>query len=139
MLGLCMPAGPATKPEYCALYGETRSDFRSKEGRLELLRKANAQLKSWRELLHRFLKSNDDQARVATICSFNAGRCGRSQARSWVFVADLAAVVVCRWSSCSRLRNTVLRRATLWATTAQCLQTCSLRCGGPCCRLGAKA
>ena len=65
MLGLCLPAGPATRPEYRPLYAKAYQDPRSKEGRLELLRKINAQLRAWKDLLHRFLKSNDDQASQA--------------------------------------------------------------------------
>lgn len=61
MLGLCLTASSCVKPEYHPLYAETQPDTGSKEGRLELLRKVNMQLKAWKDLLHRFLKSNDDQ------------------------------------------------------------------------------
>ena len=61
MLGLCLTPSSSTKPEYHKLYSEAQPDAASKEGRLELLRKINLQLKTWKDLLHRFLKSNDDQ------------------------------------------------------------------------------
>lgn len=64
MLGLCLTASSCVKPEYHPLYAETQPDTGSKEGRLELLRKVNMQLKAWKDLLHRFLKSNDDQVEL---------------------------------------------------------------------------
>ena len=64
MLGLCLPANSSTKPEYAALYPDAQQDAGSKDGRLELLRRINAQFKAWKDLLHRFLKSNDDQVRI---------------------------------------------------------------------------
>lgn len=69
MLGLCLTPSPSTKPEYRPLYSETQPDATSKDGRLELLRKINVQLKTWKDLLHRFLKSNDDQVGMTFICS----------------------------------------------------------------------
>lgn len=61
MLGLCLPPTPAVKAEYRALYPDLQVGPSTKEGRLELLRRINMQLKAWKELLHRFLKSADDQ------------------------------------------------------------------------------
>lgn len=64
MLGLCLPHPPATRPEYRALYPEHGLDMTSREGRLELLKRMVTQLKRWRTLLHKFLRSEDDQVEV---------------------------------------------------------------------------
>lgn len=63
MLSLCLPPGSTVKAEYYTLFPEGQLDTKSKEGRLELLRRINAQLKSWKALMQRFLKSSDDQVR----------------------------------------------------------------------------
>lgn len=64
MLSLCLPPSAAVKAEYRSLFPEGHLDAKSKDGRLELLRRINAQLKSWRALMQRFLKCNDDQVRL---------------------------------------------------------------------------
>ena len=61
MLTLCLPAGPAVKPEFRELFQEEPIESTTKEGRLDMLRRVNAQLKAWKALLHRFLKCADDQ------------------------------------------------------------------------------
>lgn len=61
MLSLCLPPSAAFKPEYGTLFPQAQVELQSNEGRLELLRRLNAQLKAWKDLLRRFLKSNDDQ------------------------------------------------------------------------------
>ena len=61
MLGLCLPPNVLVKSEYRSLYPAMELGGLNKDIHLELLRRMNAQLKRWRPLLHRFLKSNDDQ------------------------------------------------------------------------------
>lgn len=63
MLDLCLPPPPAAKAEYRSLYCEAAADPAAPAGRLELLRRVNAQLRAWKELLQRFLRSADDQVR----------------------------------------------------------------------------
>ncbi|PSC74700.1 Translation initiation factor eIF-2B subunit epsilon [Micractinium conductrix] len=64
MLSLCLPAGPATRPEYRSLFPEGKVDPSSKEGCMELLRRINAQLRAWKALMQRFLRNSDDQVEL---------------------------------------------------------------------------
>ena len=61
MLSLCLPPSPSVRPEYRGLFADSQLDAASKAGRLELLKSINGQLREWKELLRRFLKSSDDQ------------------------------------------------------------------------------
>ncbi|KAL4854088.1 putative translation initiation factor eIF-2B subunit epsilon [Chlorella vulgaris] len=64
MLSLCLPPSSSVKPEYMRLFPDAQVDICGREGRLELLRRLNGQLKAWKGLLQRFLKSNDDQVEL---------------------------------------------------------------------------
>lgn len=70
MLGLCLPPASAVKAEYRSLYPDLQVGPTTKEGRLELLRRINAQLRAWKELLHRFLRSADDQVGAVPLPGF---------------------------------------------------------------------
>ena len=71
MLGLCLPPSELVKSEYRSLYPVMELGVLSKEIHLELLRRMNAQLKRWRPLLLRFLKSTDDQVPASTCCNLH--------------------------------------------------------------------
>lgn len=64
MLGLCLPAPPTVQKMYRSLYISSDVDAASKEGRIELLRRAIERLTTWQDLLHKFLKSDDDQVEL---------------------------------------------------------------------------
>jgi hypothetical protein len=79
MLSLCLPPSPSVRPEYRGLFADAALDAASKAGRLELLKSINGQLREWKELLRRFLKSSDDQvggwvARVARVARWHPAR-----------------------------------------------------------------
>ena len=63
-LGLCLPAPLAVSREYRALYSASDLDAESKEGKLELLKRAATQLHRWRDLLTKFLKNEEDQVEL---------------------------------------------------------------------------
>lgn len=63
-LGLCLPAPLTASREYRSLYNAGELDAQSKEGKLELLRRAAAQLKRWTDLLQKFLKNEEDQVEL---------------------------------------------------------------------------
>ena len=89
MLALCLPAGASARPEHHALFPSDHVDLQGKGGRLELLRRLHVQLRAWKDLLRRFLKSNDDQARAGRHASTH------SAARS----PPTSAASVCRSNS----------------------------------------
>lgn len=64
LLSLCLPAHPNIKFENLELFPDAKVNPHSKPGQLELLRRVNAQLKAWKHLLQRFLKSSDDQVEL---------------------------------------------------------------------------
>lgn len=64
--GLCLPAAPSVRGEYCNLYPESAPDVSSKEGKAELMQRLRAQLQEWGALLQRFARNDDDQVRTDT-------------------------------------------------------------------------
>jgi translation initiation factor eIF-2B subunit epsilon len=62
-LGLCLPAPPFVIDEYKSLYS-SEEPTSTKEGKLELLKKALGTMQRWASLLQKFLKNEDDQVEV---------------------------------------------------------------------------
>lgn len=124
MLNLCLAPGPTIKSEYHGLFPDAPLDSRSNQGRLELLRRINAQLKAWKALMHRFLKSSDDQVRQAVSTGWlryaaHMTLCKAAQAQSFNVPSRLGgnqliscSLCYCRLSCCSPLRSTAQKKAT---------------------------
>lgn len=64
MLGLCLPAPTSCRSEYRELYTHSAPEAGSREGLVELLQRASAQVRRWKALLQKFLRSEDDQVEV---------------------------------------------------------------------------
>lgn len=62
MLGLCLPAPPATRSEYRELYTAAAPEPGNRAYLLDLLKRSGLQLRRWKDLLHKFLRNEDDQA-----------------------------------------------------------------------------
>jgi translation initiation factor eIF-2B subunit epsilon len=129
MLGLCLTASTSIKPEYRQLYSDTAPDTASKEGRLELLRKVNLQLKTWKDLLHRFLKSNDDQVELLlTLEEYCADEGDFSGEQGALFAALFPQVrppsrAKCKvdWQRCSAVECCAYLHPTSHVTSTRCI------------------
>lgn len=67
MLGLCLPAPLSIRSEYRSLYAPASAmpePGNNKDVLLGLLKAAQAQIVRWRALLHKFLRSEDDQVEL---------------------------------------------------------------------------
>ena len=108
ILGLCLPPHAGARAEYAKLYARTPVDVGTRDGRNQLLQRADAQLRRWSNLLQRFLRDEDDQvwgaharggARIP--CAMGRGATDRSPraacpAVPWRHLARAR----CRWSCC---------------------------------------
>lgn len=63
-LGLCLPPPHIIIDEYKGLYNAKDINSKTKEGRLELLRRATIQLRQWQDLLQKFVRGEEDQVEL---------------------------------------------------------------------------
>ncbi|GFR46848.1 hypothetical protein Agub_g8488 [Astrephomene gubernaculifera] len=64
LLALGLPPPPRTPQDYLPLFKAVAPDTRTSEGKLALLRGFKQALQDWRDLLQRFLRSEDDQVEL---------------------------------------------------------------------------
>lgn len=63
-LGLSLPPPPNVAREYRSQYATTDIDCTSREGQIELLKRATGQLHRWQGLLCKFLRNEEDQVEL---------------------------------------------------------------------------
>lgn len=63
-LGLCLPPPHIIIDEYKSLYNSKDINSSTKEGRIELLRRATMQLRQWQDLLQKFVRGEEDQVEL---------------------------------------------------------------------------
>jgi translation initiation factor eIF-2B subunit epsilon len=64
LLSLCLPAPVRTREEYRDLYEKNTPDTATSAGRQELLSRLQARLTKWKDLLMRFVKSEEEQVEL---------------------------------------------------------------------------